>query len=150
MKYYTIQDNNVLIADKESALTKYYDNVFELPADYEPLKYIIGEEKVGKKTIQVLVPNPNYEEEKAAQEQERISRLYLTKREVFLALYHDKGITPEQIKAQITNPEALIEFEYANEYYRFNPLIDQVGTMLGYTKEDLDYLFINKEFPAKD
>ena len=57
----------------------------------------------------------------AQQERERLNQLSLTKREVFLALYKDKGITPEQIKAQITNPEALIEFEYANDYFRGNP-----------------------------
>ena len=90
------------------------------------------------------------EEEKAEYEQQRISMLKLTKREVFLALYKDKGITPAQIKAQIPSDEALIEFEYANEYYRGNPLIDMVGTLLGYTKEQLDYLFENKEFPPAE
>ena len=90
------------------------------------------------------------EEEKQQQERERINRLSLTKREVFLALYHDKGITPEQLKAQIQDPEALIEFEYATDYYRGNPLINQIGLMLGYTSEDLDYLFENKELPKRD
>ena len=78
--------------------------------------------------------------------QERKATLKLTKREVFLALYKDKGITPAQIKAQIPSDEALIEFEYANEYYRGNPLIDMVGNLLGYTPKQLDYLFENKEF----
>ena len=87
------------------------------------------------------------QEEIDQQERERIAQLSLTKREVFLALYRDKGITPEQLKAQIQNPEALIEFEYATEYYRGNPLINQIGAMLGYTSDDLDYLFINKELP---
>ena len=82
-------------------------------------------------------------EEKAEMEREGIQQLSLTKREVFLALYNDKGITPDQLKAQITSPEALIEFEYATDYYRGNPLINQIGLMLGYTSEDLDYLFIN-------
>lgn len=45
MKYYTIQNDSILIADNETALTKYYNNVFELPADYEQGKYIIGEEE---------------------------------------------------------------------------------------------------------
>ena len=90
------------------------------------------------------------EEEKAQQEAERIAKLSLTKREVFLALYKDKGITPEQIKAQIQSPEALIEFEYATDYYRGNPLIDAIGLLLGYTKEDLDYLFEHKELPSED
>ena len=70
----------------------------------------------------------------------------LTKREVFLAIYQDKTITPEQIRAQITDQEALIEFDYAEKYYRGNPLIDILGQALGYTKEQLDYLFKNKTF----
>ena len=85
------------------------------------------------------------DEEKAREERERINKLSLTKREVFLALYKDKGMTPEQVKAQITNPEILIEFEYANDYFRGNPLIDLIGQTLGYTSEQLDYLFEHKE-----
>ena len=40
--FYTIQDNNLLIADKEESLTRFYDNVLPLPEDYEEGKYIIG------------------------------------------------------------------------------------------------------------
>ena len=90
------------------------------------------------------------EEEKEEQERERIANLSLTKRDVFLALYKDKGITPEQIKAQIESPEALIEFEYASNYYRGNPLIDALGQALGYSSEELDYLFEYKELPVKE
>lgn len=86
------------------------------------------------------------EEEKEQQRQESISKLSLTKREVFLALYADKGITPEQIKAQITDPAALIEFDYAERYYRGNVLIDLIGQKLGYTKQQLDNLFENGSF----
>ena len=89
------------------------------------------------------------DEEKAQREKEYINQLSLTKREVFLALYKDKGITPEQIKAQIQEPEALIEFEYANDYFRGNPLIDLIGQTLGYTSEQLDYLFLYKELPIR-
>ena len=85
------------------------------------------------------------EEEK----REMLNLKSLTKREVFLALYRDKGITPEQLKSQITNAEALIEFEYANDYFRGNPLINQIGQMLVYTTDDLDYLFEHKELPTE-
>ena len=71
----------------------------------------------------------------------------MTKREVFLAIYKYSGILPEQIREKITSKEALIEFDYANEYYRGNPLIDSIGSSLGYTKDLLDYLFEHKEFP---
>ena len=109
-----------------------------------------------------------YEAEQAQKEAERMSKLKLTKREVFLGLYKSAGITPEQIRAQIINlginnegeegladllkpeaREALIEFDYANEYYRGNPLIDIIGNSLGYSKEDLDFFFMNKVFPEK-
>ena len=86
-------------------------------------------------------------EDKEKERKEKISLLSLTKREVFLAVYRAKGITPEQIKSQITDTEALIEFEYANEYFRGNPLIDEIGEKLGYMSDDLDYLFENKQLP---
>ena len=55
------------------------------------------------------------EEEIAVKERERLNKLSLTKREVFLALYNDKGITPEAIKEYIKDPESLIEFEYPKQ-----------------------------------
>lgn len=97
-------------------------------------------------TVKKLVLNPNYEEEKAAAERKRLDLLSLTKREVFLALYKSKGITPEQLRAQITDIEAQIEFDYAEKYYRGNPLINSIGAMLGYTTEQLDCLFKYKSF----
>ena len=89
-------------------------------------------------------------EEITEQERQRLDMLSLTKREVFLALYRDKGITPDQLKAQIQDVEALIEFEYAESYFRGNPLINSIGAMLGYTSEQLDYLFENKCFPTEE
>ena len=103
------------------------------------LEYVLdGEEYVLKDEAR--------EKKQALAEKERIANLKLTKREVFLALYQDIGITPEQIRREISSTEALIEFEYANEYYRGNPLIDSIGFSLGYSKEKLDYLFKNKSF----
>ena len=70
----------------------------------------------------------------------------MTKREMFLGLYQAKGITPDMLKAQITDPQALIEFEYANDYFRGNPLIDIIGGQLGFTSEQLDRFFMNKDY----
>lgn len=57
MKYYTIKDNQILIAENETALTRFYGNVFELPEDYDILggKYIIGE-------IEQEIDVPDYEQ----------------------------------------------------------------------------------------
>lgn len=86
------------------------------------------------------------DEQKEQEERERIAMLSMTKREVFLGLYQAKGVTPEMIKAQITDPAALIEFEYANDYFRGNPLINIVGAQLGITPEQLDRFFITKDY----
>ncbi len=91
-----------------------------------------------------------YITQKYNDEKERISKLSLTKREVFLALYKSKSLTPEMVRNQITDPEALIEFDYATEYVRENPLIDKIGKTLGFAPQDLDYLFINKTLPEND
>lgn len=93
-----------------------------------------------------VILNPYYAEQAEARRQEQLAKKSLTKREVFLALYADKGITPEQIKVQITDPAALIEFDYAERYYRGNVLIDLIGQKLGYTKQQLDNLFENGSF----
>jgi hydroxymethylpyrimidine pyrophosphatase-like HAD family hydrolase len=93
-----------------------------------------------------LVLNPEFEAEEEQKERERIGNLKLTKREVFLGLYQAKGVTPDMIKAQIQDPSALIEFEYANDYYRGNPLIDIVGSQLGITPEQLDKFFETNDY----
>lgn len=137
--YYTIHEGQILTAENAYSLSRYYDWAKPLPEDYETGKYIIkGEE---------FVLNPNWETEQAQKEAERIANLKLTKREVFLAIYNDIKLSPEDIKAFISDSKALIEFEYANEYYRGNPLIDSIGKALGYSKEDLDYLFEYKSVP---
>lgn len=123
---------------------------------YDEEGNIIGYNKVPsthKETIYVkgIVLNPNYEQEEEEKERERIAQLSLTKREVFLALFKDKGIVPDVIREGLrNNPEALIEFDYAERYFRGNPLIDIIGSSLGYSSADMDYLFENKEFPNKE
>ena len=138
MRYYTIQNNSLLRADTRQALERFYDNVSELPEDYEEGKYIVVDGE--------LVLNPDWEEEQKQKERGRLAKLSMTKREMFLGLYQAKGITPDMLKAQISDPQALIEFEYANDYYRGNPLIDLIGTQLGFTTEQLDRFFETKDY----
>lgn len=51
--YYTIQNNNLITAKTEEALTRFYDNVLPLPSDYEYDKYIVVDGE--------LVLNPEYD-----------------------------------------------------------------------------------------
>lgn len=91
-----------------------------------------------------------YEEEQAQKERMRKDMLNLTKADVLLALYSDKGITPDDIKTMLKdNTAALIKFDYASSYYRGDEVVNSLGLALGYTSEDMDYLFENKKFPEK-
>ena len=87
------------------------------------------------------------QEELNQQERDRKDMLALTRCDVLKALYQAKGITPNDIKALLKdNVEALIELEYAQNFYRGHPMIKAIGEQLGFTSDDLDYLFENKKF----
>lgn len=87
------------------------------------------------------------QEELKQEERNRKDMLALTRCDVLKALYQAKGITPDNIKALLKdNVEALIELEYAQNFYRGHPIIKSLGEQLGFTSDDLDYLFENKKF----
>ena len=285
MRYYTIQNDSILIADNEQALTRFYDNVLELPEDYEEGKYIVGEveeeidvpdfetveeeyeepvyveqeildennevighkqvidhyetktrevqvpvlvdgepytitvpdyeiqeeeyeepvyveqeildennEVIGyekvidhyetktrevqvqtgeheetitpkvqvthKETVMVkrLVPNPDWEQEQAQKEAERIARLHLTRGDVFRGLLLAKGVTRAQIRAlieampdetqeqQVTKELALIDFDEALDFYRGVALIDTVGAQLGISSAQMTAFFETNDY----
>ena len=107
-----------------------------------------------------VVLNPNYEEEQAQKERQRLDSLTLTPADVERALYRAKGMDFEDLKALITEQlpqvdiKALaIEFR-AKDFYRGAMaggmrLFDFVGQLLGYSSEDMDYLFEHKELPEE-
>lgn len=68
MKYYTIQNNGLLIADNEQALTRFYDNVLPLPQDYKEGKYIVEDGE--------LVLNPDWEEEQAERRETEFNKAF--------------------------------------------------------------------------
>lgn len=150
MRYYTIQNNGLLIAENRHALERFYDNVSELPEDYEQGKYIVIDGE--------LVLNPDWEEEKRQKERERLDALTLTPADVERALYKAKGMDFDDLKALIAEKiptidmKALaIEFR-ARDFYRGAMvgdmrLFDVVGALIGYNSEDIDYLFEHKQLP---
>jgi hypothetical protein len=68
MRYYTIQNNNLIIADTEEALTRFYDNVLELPEDYEKGKYVV----VGGE----LVLNPSWDSEQEERRESEFDKAF--------------------------------------------------------------------------
>lgn len=89
-----------------------------------------------------IVRNPNYETEKQAEENERISHLKCTKR-VFVLMLEQLGLDYfEQIEPLINaNRQAKLEWELCVELERSNPLLDVIGAELGVTHDQLNKLF---------
>lgn len=97
-------------------------------------------------------------EEKKEMEKERIRMLKLTRGDVFRGLLQAKHITKQQIRAIIEKmPEtteeeifkkqlAFIDFDDALEFYRGNPLIDEVGKQLGLTTKQLNNFFETNDY----
>ena len=145
--FYTIQNGNLLIADKKETLSRFYNNVQILPDDYEEGKYVVEDNE--------LVLNPDFDEQKEQQEKERIAMLSLTRGDVFRALYQAKQVTRTQIRAMIENNElisqaqrelALIDFDEALNFYRGNTLIDTLGLALGISSGQLDKFFETNDY----
>lgn len=113
-----------------------------------PNNYVIDNDDIREKT----------EEEKQAEERTRLDALTLTPADVERALYKEKQMDFEDLKALIAQqlPQVdikgiSIEFR-AKDFYRGAEaagirLFDVVGALLGYTPADMDYLFENKELP---
>lgn len=138
--YYVEKDGHIILADSD---------INKINATLGFMPELQGLElKTTERPIEncEFADTDDYKSKQSQAERERLNLLSLTKREVFLALYKDKGLTPEEIRGSISDTEALIEFDYANEYYRGNPLIEQLGNQLGYTTAELDYLFENGTF----
>ena len=135
--FYIEYENKIVLFDEDKQKLQ---NTIAFMPQYADLE--IKEVEEGYVIYDFELMTVEEEEAKEAQkERNRLDLLSLTKREVFLGLYQAKGITPEQIKAQISAPAALIEFEYANDYFRGNPLINTVGQALGITSDQLDKFF---------
>lgn len=88
------------------------------------------------------------DEELEQQERERIAKLYLTGADVERGIYQAKGMDFDDIVEMVTQlqPEGLdikalkIELK-ANNFYRGNPYVEAIGTLLGFTEEQLDKFF---------
>lgn len=110
-----------------------------------------------------IVNNPDYEEIKRQKHRQELDQLTLTPSDVERALYYsDLHMDFDDLKTFIHEKMPTLDIKglaiefRAKDFYRGavdkdgNRIIDVVGALLGYTPEDMDYLFQNKELPSKN
>lgn len=158
MRFYTIQNNSILIAENRQALEKYYDNVLPLPDDYEEGKYIVEEGE--------LVLNPNWEEEKARKERERLDALFMTRSDFFDGFIMAFGLDSKELRVIVENVlgqinitpvqirVALNNYDNALNFYRKHTLFTLINNVQIPISETMYLLFTNgiwdKFFDTKD
>lgn len=97
-------------------------------------------------------------EEIAVKERQRLDQLTLTPADVERALYKEKQMDFDDLKALIAEQLPMVDIKglsiefRAKDFYRGAVangmrLFDVVGHLLGYTPDDMDYLFEHKELP---
>ena len=160
------------VPDYETVIEEYQEPVYKTVEQFDEEGFPIGyieevdyyETKTKEEVVQVgthietmVVPypvlNPNYEAEKEAKEQERISMLSLTSADVERGIYKATGKDFDDVVALVTElqPQGLdikalkIELK-ANNFYRGNSYVDAVGSLLGFTKEQLDAFFETNDY----
>lgn len=106
-----------------------------------------------------IISNPDYDEIKRRKHRQELDALTLTPADVERALYKAKGMDFDDLKALITAQIPSIDIKglsiefRAKDFYRGAEaggmrLFDVVGQLLGYTSDDMDYLFTHKELPT--
>ena len=124
----------------------------------EAIFALVANEIMGENNLPII--NPNYESELQKKERERLDNLNLTAADVERAIYKVKGIDFDDLvnlveqTAQLSQDDAIKSIDIkalkielrANNFYRGNPYIEQVGTILGFSSEQLDRFFDTKDY----
>ena len=127
-----------------------------------PTQFIALEENEVFINGEVVVDEEYYikkEEEAKRKEAERIALLYLTGADVERGIYKAKGMDFDDIIAMVVGlkeaqDERVVNLDLkalkielkANNFYRGNPYVDAVGSLLGFSKEQLDKFFETKDY----
>lgn len=139
-----IQDENEKIVLFDEDKQKLQDTIAFMP-QYKGLEIKEVEEGYVIYDFEVMTVE-EMEAKKAQKERERLDMLFMTGSDVERAIYKVKGIDFDDILAMVKDNPAIdakalkIEFK-ANNFYRGNPYISQVGALLGFTPEQMDMFF---------
>ena len=158
INYYIENENKIIVFDTNK--TKLQNTLNFMP-QYQGLEIqetqrplVLSEDG----TEFVFSDTTEYQQQQAQKEAKRIAMLNLTAADVERAIYKAKGLDFDDILAlveaqplaedgtpQIDIKALKIELK-ANNFYRGNPYINQVGTLLGFTSKQLDEFFETNDY----
>lgn len=157
MYYFFIQDNKINGSGQCRCLNEEIQNIEVTEEVYNSYiedndKYIYSDG--------AIIENPDYEQIKRQKHRQELDALILTPADVERALYKAKGMDFEDLKALISQALPTVDIKglsiefRAKDFYRGAEangirLFDVVGQLLGYSADDMDYLFIHKELPGE-
>ena len=147
--YYILKDDEIVLYDTNKTNI---ENTLEFMPQYSDCEILETEREI--ENFQ-FADTEEYIAQKAEEERERLDSLSLTAADVERAIYKAKGMDFDDIvetveamneagTADIDIKALKIELK-ANNFYRGNDYVTQIGTLLGYSSDDLDYLFENGE-----
>jgi hypothetical protein len=146
--FYIEQDNKIVLFDEDRQ--KLQNTLLFMP-QYASLE--IKKVQEGYVILDFeLMTIEEKEAEQAQKEAERIAMLNLTAADVERAIYKAKGLDFNDVISLVEKQKASIDIKAlqielkANNFYRGNPYIDAVGTILGFTKEQLDKFFDTNDY----
>ena len=145
--YYIEKDNKIVLTDENFETLQ---SSKQLYPDYADLEIQEVEEGYVIYNFELMTVEEK-EKREAQKERKRLNMLFMTGSDVERAIYKVKDMDFDDILAMVKdNPtidaKALkIEFK-ANNFYRGNPYISQVGTLLGFTSEQMDRFFDTKDY----
>lgn len=134
--YYVEQNSKIVLFDEDRQVL---ENTLEFTPQYAGLEIKVTDRPI---VDFEWADTPEWEEEQAQKEAERISHLKCTKR-VFVLMLEQMGLDYfEQILPLIkANRQAELEWELCVELERANPLLDLMGAQLGVSPTQIDNLF---------
>lgn len=156
MYYIFVENNNKLIGAGQGRLVD--DNIQNIEVTEEIYNNYIQDGDLYIWDGSKIISNPDYEKIKKRKHRQELDALTLTPADVERALYKAKGMDFEDLKALIKSQIPTIDLKglaiefRAKDFYRGAEaggmrLFDVVGALLGYSSDDMDYLFQNKELP---
>ena len=135
IKFYTTHELNKDLYNLDEVVETQEEYVYDADAE----EYVLN--------------NEEYKERQVQKERERIGNLNLTGADVERGIYQAKGMDFEDILDMVKTlqPQGLdikalkIELK-ANHFYRGNPYVNAIGTLLGFTEEQLDKFFETNDY----